>query len=135
MNRLAASASPISADARPVPSTISVLSCPAASLIACSIADVSKSISGLKMNAAVGCRWLLITALVTPVSVRESAAGLAATTRSHPSRRSAPPQGVHRAVDARAFAVPDAEHPIDRRTGKKSDLLAAPDRGRGQILV
>ena len=35
-----------------------------------------------------------------------------------------------RAVDARALAVPDAEHAIDLGAGKQIDLLAAPDRGR-----
>src|SRR5947207_11501407 len=44
-------------------------------------------------------------------------------------------QGVDRAVDAGTLAVPDAEHPIDLGARKETDLLAAPDRGRGEILV
>ena len=39
------------------------------------------------------------------------------------------------AVDARALAVPDAEHAIDLGAGKQADLLAAPDGGGRQILV
>ena len=42
---------------------------------------------------------------------------------------------VHRAVDAGALAVPDAEHAIDLGAGEHADLLAAPHRGRRQILV
>ncbi|MGY3395218.1 hypothetical protein ACVWW6_007809 [Bradyrhizobium sp. USDA 3311] len=42
---------------------------------------------------------------------------------------------VNRAVDAGALAVPDAEHAIDLGAGKQPDLLAAPDRGRSQVLV
>ncbi|MET3154272.1 hypothetical protein ABIF34_001297 [Bradyrhizobium japonicum] len=42
---------------------------------------------------------------------------------------------VDRAVDAGALAVPDAEHAIDLGAGKQPDLLAAPDRGRSQVLV
>ncbi len=44
-------------------------------------------------------------------------------------------QGVDRAVDAGTLAVPDAEHAIDLGARKETDLLAAPDRGRGEILV
>ena len=44
-------------------------------------------------------------------------------------------QRVDRAVDAGPLAVPDAEHAIDRGAGKQADLLAAPHRGRGEILV
>ena len=80
MNRLVAMESPISAVASPVASMRSASA--AAVLIACSILAVSKSMSGLKTKAAVGCTWLLMTALVTPVWRRDSAAGLAATTRS-----------------------------------------------------
>ena len=42
---------------------------------------------------------------------------------------------VDRAVDARALAVPDAEHAIDLGAGKQTDLLAAPHRGRREVLV
>ena len=42
---------------------------------------------------------------------------------------------IQRAVDARALAVPDAEHAIDLGAGEHADLLAAPHRGRRQILV
>ncbi len=44
-------------------------------------------------------------------------------------------QGVDGAIDARTLAVPDAENAIDLCAGEKPDLLAAPDRGCGQILV
>ena len=44
-------------------------------------------------------------------------------------------QGVDRAVDTRSLAVPDAEYAIDLGARKQSDLLAAPHRGRSQILV
>ena len=40
-----------------------------------------------------------------------------------------------RAVDARALAVPDAEHAIDLGAGEQVDLLRAPHRGRGEVLV
>jgi len=42
---------------------------------------------------------------------------------------------VHRAVDAGPLPVPDAEDAIDLGAGIEADLLATPDRGRGQILV
>ena len=42
---------------------------------------------------------------------------------------------IQRTVDAGALAVPDAEHAIDLGAGKHADLLAAPHRGRRQILV
>ncbi len=42
---------------------------------------------------------------------------------------------IDRAVDAGTLAVPDAEHAIDLGAGKQADLLAAPDRGRGQVFV
>ena len=44
-------------------------------------------------------------------------------------------QRVARAVDARALAVPDPEHAIDRRAGKARHVLRAPDGGRSEILV
>ncbi len=44
-------------------------------------------------------------------------------------------QGIDRAVDAGALAVPDAEHAIDLGARKQPDLLAAPHRGRREILV
>jgi hypothetical protein len=44
-------------------------------------------------------------------------------------------QHVHRAVHAGALAVPDREHAIDGGAGKEIRLLAAPHRGRGEILV
>ena len=44
-------------------------------------------------------------------------------------------QGVARAVDARPLAIPDAEHAIDGRAGKAVEILRAPDRGRGEVLV
>ena len=44
-------------------------------------------------------------------------------------------QHVHRAVDAGALAVPDAEHAIDRGAREQGGLLAAPDRGRREVLV
>ena len=42
---------------------------------------------------------------------------------------------VAAAVHARSLAVPHAEHAIDLRVGVQVDLLRAPDRGRGEILV
>ena len=42
---------------------------------------------------------------------------------------------VHRAIDAGALAVPDAEYAIDLGAGKHADLLAAPHGRRRQILV
>ena len=42
---------------------------------------------------------------------------------------------VARAVDAGTLAVPDAEHAIDGRAGKAGQMLGAPDRGRGEVLV
>ncbi len=45
------------------------------------------------------------------------------------------PQRVARAVDAGSLAVPDAEHAVDCRAGKARDMLRAPDRGRGEVLV
>src|SRR6266852_4659847 len=42
---------------------------------------------------------------------------------------------VDRAVDAGSFAVPDPEHAIDLGARKHPDLLAAPHRGRREILI
>ena len=42
---------------------------------------------------------------------------------------------IERAVDAGALAVPDAEHAIDLGAREHADLLAAPHRGRGEVLV
>ena len=42
---------------------------------------------------------------------------------------------VAAAVDAGALAVPDADHAIMIGTGRQIELLAAPDRGRGEVLV
>src|SRR5208282_4352531 len=44
-------------------------------------------------------------------------------------------QRVARAVDAGPLAVPDAEHAIDGRAGEAVEILRAPDRGRGEVLV
>src|SRR5208283_264773 len=44
-------------------------------------------------------------------------------------------QRVARAIDAWPLAVPNSEHTIDGRAGKVGQLLGAPDRGRGQILI
>ena len=44
-------------------------------------------------------------------------------------------QRIDRTVDARPLAVPNAKHAIDLGAGKQSNLLAAPYRGRGEILV
>ena len=44
-------------------------------------------------------------------------------------------QHVERAVDARPLAVPEREHAVVFGAGEQADLLAAPDRGGGQILV
>ena len=44
-------------------------------------------------------------------------------------------QHVHRAVDAGALAVPDREHAIDGGAGEQVDLLRAPHRGGGEVLV
>ena len=42
---------------------------------------------------------------------------------------------VHRAVDAGALAIPDAEYAIDPGALEHADLLAAPHGGGRQILV
>ncbi len=39
------------------------------------------------------------------------------------------------AVDARALAVPDAEHAIELAFAAQLGLLRAPQRGRGEVLV
>ncbi len=44
-------------------------------------------------------------------------------------------EDVAGAVDARAFAVPDAEHTVISAFAAKLGLLRAPERGRRQILV
>src|SRR5450759_344413 len=44
-------------------------------------------------------------------------------------------QGIDRAVYPGSLAVPYAEHAIDLRARKHSDLLAAPHRGRRKIFV
>ena len=44
-------------------------------------------------------------------------------------------QHVAGAVDARALAVPDAEHAVLACAGRELDLLRAPDGGRGELLV
>ena len=44
-------------------------------------------------------------------------------------------QRVAAAVDPRPLAVPDGEHAIVLRAGEEADLLAAPHRGRAQLLV
>ena len=44
-------------------------------------------------------------------------------------------QHVHRAIEARTLAVPDAENAVILRTGAQAHLLAAPHGGGGQILV
>ncbi len=42
---------------------------------------------------------------------------------------------VAAAVDAGALAVPDADHPVILRAGREIELLRAPDRGGGEVLV
>ena len=42
---------------------------------------------------------------------------------------------VERAVDARALAVPEGEDAVVLRAREQADLLRAPDRGGGQVLV
>ena len=44
-------------------------------------------------------------------------------------------EDVAAAVDARALAVPDADHAIVLGAGRQVQLLRAPDRGRRQVLV
>ena len=44
-------------------------------------------------------------------------------------------QHVHAAVEARALAVPHAEHTVVARAGKQVDLLAAPDRRHREVFV
>src|SRR2546423_12228586 len=45
------------------------------------------------------------------------------------------PEDVPAAVDAGALAVPDAYHAVVFGTGRQAELLRAPDRGGGQVLV
>ena len=51
------------------------------------------------------------------------------------ARRIAVAEHVAAAVDARALAVPDADHAIIVGAGRKIELLRAPDRGRREVLV
>ena len=44
-------------------------------------------------------------------------------------------EDVAPAVDARALAVPHAEHAVVPGAGIEMDLLGAPQGGRGQVLV
>ena len=44
-------------------------------------------------------------------------------------------QRIAAAVDPRPLAVPDREDAVIFGAGEQADLLAAPDRGRGQLLV
>jgi hypothetical protein len=44
-------------------------------------------------------------------------------------------EDVTAAIDARAFAVPHAEDAVVFRLGEEGHLLAAPDRGRREVLV
>src|SRR6185503_17977208 len=45
------------------------------------------------------------------------------------------PEHVAAAVDAGALAVPDADHAIILGSGRKAELLRAPDRGRRKVFV
>ncbi len=51
------------------------------------------------------------------------------------ARRVAVAEHVAAAVDARALAVPDADHAVVLGAGREVELLRAPDRGGGQVLV
>ena len=44
-------------------------------------------------------------------------------------------QRVARAIDARALAVPHAEHAIDALAGERIELLRAVQHGGGEVLV
>src|SRR5215470_2914076 len=44
-------------------------------------------------------------------------------------------ENVAAAVDAGALAVPDADHAVVFGAGRQAELLRAPDRGGGQVLV
>ena len=44
-------------------------------------------------------------------------------------------EDVAAAVDARALAVPDADHAIVPRAGRQIELLRAPDRGGREVLI
>src|SRR6201988_4087568 len=45
------------------------------------------------------------------------------------------PENIAAAVDAGALAVPDADHAVVLGAGRQAELLRAPDRGGGQVLV
>jgi uncharacterized protein (TIGR00369 family) len=66
------------------------------------------------------------------VIVAERKEDAAVRGRAHPVRVL---DRVPRAVDAGALAVPDREHAVDLRPGQQRDLLCAPDRGGGEVLV
>src|ERR1700743_3492427 len=51
------------------------------------------------------------------------------------ARRIAVAKHVAAAVDARPLAVPDADHAIVPGTGRKIELLRAPDRGGREVFV
>src|SRR6266550_602749 len=91
MNRLVAIASPRSPVASPVASRNSVCSAPAAAAIALSSSPVGNGKSGLRVKSPVIVSWLLTMAWVRPAPSFDSASVPADTTRSQPSRRSAPP--------------------------------------------
>jgi hypothetical protein len=44
-------------------------------------------------------------------------------------------QHVHRAVEARAFAIPDAEHAIELAVRIEADVLRAPDGGGAKLFI
>ena len=44
-------------------------------------------------------------------------------------------EGIARAIDARALAVPHAEHAVVAAFAEQLGLLRAPQRGRGEVLV
>lgn len=83
--------------ASPVPSMNDTASSPAASRIDFIINSAPRSMSPFSTKAATGVMWPLITARVTPGSMRDSAAGEAATTMSQPSTRLAPPAAIRTA--------------------------------------
>ena len=74
--------SPRIAVARPVPLMKEVASSPAASRIAFIMDSAPRSMSPFMTKAATGWTWPLITALVTPCSMRDSAAGMIAQHRA-----------------------------------------------------
>ena len=105
MKRLVAIESPRIAVARPVPSTKEAASSPAASRIDFIMASAPRSMSPFMTKAATGWTWPLMTALVTPCSTRDSAAGEAATTMSQPSTRLAPPAAMRTACRSSGFGA------------------------------